>query len=302
MLKTLGIDLHTHVIDWEEFRDLQISFLKASTPDGEVPTDHAIFALLYEMAASHGVRYVITGTNVATEAVLPEKWGYGYFDWRYVKDVHRRFGTKRLKTYPHFSLPRLFYYVFVRRIRMVSVLNYIDYDKAQAMQLLQDKLGWVYYSGKHYESIYTRFYQAYVLPASSAHRQAQGALLEFDPLGSNDARSGTRRDGEPVYPEQALLDDRNYAIKKLESIERAFRCDHRRTEQDVPQLSDEPRHLRARQANGQRRPRVDRMKPLRVLYLHMIGPFGGASRSLFEAVGAFPGGAVSRSSSLSAAA
>lgn len=76
-LDVLGIDLHTHVIDWEEFRDLQLSFLKASTPDGEVPTDHAIFALLYEMANKYGLKYVITGTNIVSEAILPEKWGYG---------------------------------------------------------------------------------------------------------------------------------------------------------------------------------------------------------------------------------
>ena len=99
-----------------------------------------------------------------SEAILPEKWGYGYFDWSYVKDVHRRFGSARLSTYPHFSLLELFYYVFVRRIRMVSILNFIDYNKQQAMEVLQNQLGWVYYGGKHYESIYTRFYQAYLLP------------------------------------------------------------------------------------------------------------------------------------------
>lgn len=74
-LKTLEIDLYTHVLNWDEFRNLQVSFLKASTPDGEVPTDHAIFALLYELAAKHGLKHVITGTNVVSEAILPEKWG-----------------------------------------------------------------------------------------------------------------------------------------------------------------------------------------------------------------------------------
>jgi N-acetyl sugar amidotransferase len=214
-LKTLGIDLHTHVIDWEEFRDLQAAFLRASTPDGEVPTDHAIFALLYEMAAKHSVRHVITGTNVATEAVLPEKWGYGYFDWRYVKDVQRRFGTKRLSTYPHFSLPRLFYYVFVRRIRMVSILNYIDYDKAKAMQLLQDRLGWVYYGGKHYESIYTRFYQAYVLPRKFDIDKRKAHLSTLILSGQTTREQALAAMQEPVYPERALLEDRDYAIKKL---------------------------------------------------------------------------------------
>jgi N-acetyl sugar amidotransferase len=214
-LKTLGIDLYTHVIDWEEFRDLQVSFLKASTPDGEVPTDHAIFALLYELAAKHGLHYVISGTNVSTEGVLPVKWGYGYFDWRYVKDVHRRFGTGKLSTYPHFSLPKLAYYVFLRRIRMVSILNYIDYDKQQAMEVLQKQLGWVYYGGKHYESIYTRFYQAYLLPRKFQIDKRKAHYSGLICSGQMTRQQALQLMEEPVYPAPLLEQDREYTIKKL---------------------------------------------------------------------------------------
>jgi N-acetyl sugar amidotransferase len=214
-LKTLGIDLFTHVIDWEEFRNLQISFLKASTPDGEIPTDHAIFALLYEVAARHGLRYVITGTNVSTESILPEKWGYGYFDWRYVRDVHWRFGTSGLSTYPRFSLTRLFYYVFVRRIRMVSILNYCEYNKQRAIGVLQDELGWAYYGGKHYESIYTRFYQAYVLPRKFNIDKRKAHLSTLIGSGQITRADALRAMQEPVYPEHLLEQDREYAIKKL---------------------------------------------------------------------------------------
>jgi N-acetyl sugar amidotransferase len=214
-LETLDIDLHTHVIDWIEFRDLQLSFLRASTPDGEVPTDHAIFALLYEMAAKNGLKHVITGTNVVSEAILPEKWGYGYFDWTYIKDVHRRFGTSRLSTYPHFSLVKLAYYVFSRKIRLISILNYVDYDKKTAMEFLQNKLGWVYYGGKHYESIYTRFYQAYLLPRKFEidKRKAHYSNLVLSGQMSRDEALIAMK--EPVYPEKLLLEDRDYVSKKL---------------------------------------------------------------------------------------
>ena len=214
-LKTLGIDLYTHVIDWAEFRDLQVSFLKGSTPDGEVPTDHAILALLYQVAATQGLRHVVNGMNFASESTLPEKWGYGYFDWRYVKDVHHHFGAAKLKTYPHFSIPQLFYYAFVRRIRMVSILNYIDYDKNQAMRLLEEQLGWQYYGGKHYESIYTRFYQAYVLPRkfNIDKRKAHFSSLICSGQMTRDEALDLMR--EPVYPQHLLEQDREYATKKL---------------------------------------------------------------------------------------
>lgn len=222
VLKTLNIDLYTHVIDWEEFRDLQLSFLKASTPDGEIPTDHAIFALLYEMANKYGLKHVITGTNVVTEAILPEKWGYGYFDWRYVKDVHRLFGASRLSTYPHFSLSKLAYYVFLMKIRMVSILNYVEYDKEKAMCLLQDELGWVYYGGKHYESIYTRFYQAYILPRKFSIDKRKAHYSNLICSGQLARATALEMMQEPVYPEDLLIEDRSYVIKKLQISEFEF--------------------------------------------------------------------------------
>lgn len=221
-LRTLGIDLYTHVIDWEEFRDLQVSFLKASTPDGEVPTDHAIFALLYRLASKNGIRHVITGTNVVTEAILPEKWGYGYFDWRYVKDIHKRFGSARLSTYPHFSIGQLAYYVFIRKIRMVSILNYVEYDKAGAMRLLQDELDWVYYGGKHYESIYTRFYQAYILPQKFNIDKRKAHYSNLVCSGQMTRDEALLHMAEPVCPDEVIAQDREYVIKKLRLSEDDF--------------------------------------------------------------------------------
>lgn len=101
VVKILGIDLYTHVIDWEEFRDLQKAFLRSSTPDSEVPTDHAIVSLLYQMAARQGIHYVIGGSNYQTEQMVPYSWSYGHSDWKYIKGLNDAFGGRRLATYPH---------------------------------------------------------------------------------------------------------------------------------------------------------------------------------------------------------
>ncbi len=214
-LKTLGIDLFTYVVNWPEFRDLQLSFLKASTPDGEVPTDHAIVALLYRQAVRHRLKHVLLGVNVNSEAIMPLKWGYGYSDFRYIAAIHRQFGRIPLKTFPHYSLPQLFGYMVLRRIELVPILDYIDYHKESAMQTIQDRLGWVYYGGKHYESIYTRFFQSYVLPrkfgidkrrAHCANLVLSGQISRDDALESIEA---------PVYSEAGLAVDLEYAIKKF---------------------------------------------------------------------------------------
>ncbi|MBP6755518.1 MAG: N-acetyl sugar amidotransferase [Bacteroidia bacterium] len=164
VLDGLNIDLFTYVIDWEEFKDLQLSFLKASTPDGEIPTDHAINALLFREASKRGIKYIINGMNFATESMAIRMWAYGHSDWKYIKTIHELFGTSSLKRYPHYSFLNLFYWTFFKRIKVVSILNYVEYDKDKVMTLIQDNLGWVYYGGKHYESVYTRFFQGYILP------------------------------------------------------------------------------------------------------------------------------------------
>lgn len=221
-LKKLDIDLYTYVVNWPEFRDLQLSFLKASTPDGEVPTDHAIVALLYRMAVKYGLKHVLLGVNVNSEAVMPRKWGYGYSDFRYINAVHRQFGKVPLKTYPHYSLPQLFGYMFLRKIQLVPILDYIDYQKESAMQTIQDQLGWVYYGGKHYESIYTRFYQSYILPRKfniDKRRAHYANLVLSGQLTRDGALSALEA---PVYHKQGLADDRSYAIKKLGLSESEF--------------------------------------------------------------------------------
>ena len=96
-LKMLDIDLTTYVIDWEEFKDLQLSFLKSSTPDGEIPTDHAILSILYKVANQYDIKYIISGNNFKNEGVMPENWAYGHIDWRYIKGVHQKFGNKNLR-------------------------------------------------------------------------------------------------------------------------------------------------------------------------------------------------------------
>lgn len=222
VLSKLGIDLYTYVINWEEFRDLQISFLKASTPDGEVPTDHAIGALLWREASNRGIKYIISGMNFKSEAMSVPAWAYGHSDWKYIKSVHKLFGTKKLKTYPHFSFIKLFTTNFVRGIRTVSLLNYMDYNKEEAMDVLQNQLDWVYYGGKHYESIYTRFYQSYILPRKFNIDKRRGHLSDLINSGQLTREAALVEIEKEICPKELLEEDKEYVIKKFGLTEKTF--------------------------------------------------------------------------------
>jgi len=222
ILNKLGIDLFTYVIDWEEFKSLQLAFLRASTPDAEIPTDHAIFALLFKIASEHNIKYILNGNNFATESVMPRTWSYGHIDWKYVKEINNRFGDSGLSTYPKLTPLNFSYYTLVKRIRIVSILNYINYQKHDAMELLQTKLGWKYYGGKHYESIYTRFFQGYMLPVKFKidKRKAHLSTLIFS--GQMSREQALAELEKPIYPEELFREDYEFVLKKLSLSESEF--------------------------------------------------------------------------------
>lgn len=162
-LKKINYDLYTYVLDWMEFKDLQLSFLKASVPEAETPTDIAIPAVLHLVAAKHHIKFILSGGNFATEGILPKSWHYDAKDVTYLKAIQHKFGTKKLKTFPTFGFEKEFFYKYFKGIRMCYPLNYMPYNKKEAIRVLEEELDWKNYGGKHHESIYTKFVQSYLL-------------------------------------------------------------------------------------------------------------------------------------------
>ncbi len=222
MLDKLRIDLYTHVIDWNSFKNLQISFLKASTPDGEIPTDHAINALLFNIANDKGIKYIINGMNFATESMSVPAWAYGHSDWKYIKSVHKQFMNTSLLDYPHFSILDLFINTAIKRIKVVSILNYIDYNKDDVMELIKNELGWVYYGGKHYESVYTRFYQGYILPVKFNIDKRRGHYSDLIRSGQISRKDAIEEMKANPYDPELLAQDKEFAFKKLGISEDEF--------------------------------------------------------------------------------
>ena len=161
--KKLEIDYESYVLNWTEFKDLQLSFLKASVPEAETPTDIAIHGSWYHFTKKYGIKYIISGGNFATEGILPKFWHYDAKDLKYLSAIHKKFGTKRMRQMPTFGFVREMYHKLVKKVKIIYVLNYVPYNKESAMSLLEEKLDWKYYGGKHYESKYTGFIQSYYL-------------------------------------------------------------------------------------------------------------------------------------------
>src|SRR5664279_709039 len=224
IVKKLGIELHTFVVNWEEMKDLQRSFFKASLPDQDIPQDHAIFAALYNFADRNNIRYVFNGFNFATESIMPENWGYQAMDYRHLKSIHNRFGEKKLKDYPHVNFfQRYIYYTLIKKMRIINPLNYIDYRKESAIDILKNELGWQYYGGKHYESRFTKFFQSYYLPVKFNFDKRRAHLSSLIVSGQISRTEAIEKMKENVYAESEIGNDLEFVAKKLDWSPEEFR-------------------------------------------------------------------------------
>ena len=222
-VKALNIDLYTYESDWEEFKNLQLSFLKASVPNAEIPSDHAIVASLYQMAAKNGIRYILTRSNIVTQGMpRPLGWGYDPLDLRYIKSIHKKFGENKLRSFPRLSLFGLIYYLFLKRIKSIPILNYIPYNKGDTIQFFKKELDWKCYGGKHYESIYTRFYQGYILPRKFNIDKRKAHLSTLICSGQITRKEALKEIQKDLYTEEDLKKDKEYVLKKLELTNEEF--------------------------------------------------------------------------------
>lgn len=217
LVDKLGLDLYTEVIDWEEMRDLQLAFFKSGVPHIDLPQDHAFFATMYNFAEKYKVKYILTGANISTECVRnPQEWIYYGTDTIHIKDIYNKFGQRPLKNFPLSNILRHKIYLrYIKGIKVVTPLNYIPYNKEEAMQFLVDKFGWQKYPQKHFESRFTKFYEGYWLPKRFGYdtRKVQYSSLILTKQMTRE--EALEKLSKLPYDESTIAQDFEYIATKL---------------------------------------------------------------------------------------
>jgi N-acetyl sugar amidotransferase len=216
IMKGIGVDLYTEIIDWNEMKDLQLAYFKAQVPYQDTPQDHEIFASLYNYAAKNGIKYVITGANYSTECVRePNEWVY-VNDLQQIKDIHKKFGTRPLKKLQFCGMFKYrLYYRYIKGMKIVQPLNLIPYKKEDAIALLEEKFGWQRYANKHYESVFTRFYEGYWLIKKFGYDKRRAHFSSLILSGQLTREDALKKLAEPPYDENQAMQDMEYVAKKL---------------------------------------------------------------------------------------
>lgn len=217
IVKHCGYDLHTHVMDWQEIKDLQLAYLKSGVANQDVVQDHAFFASLYHFATRHNIKYVISGGNISTESVFPKAWHHAAMDAINLKSIHRLFGKRKLLNYKTISFfEYFFYYPFIKGMEVFRPLNFMPYNKSEALKLLKEKINYKEYGRKHGESRFTKFFQNYYLPKKFNIDKRRPHLSSQILSGSLIREEALRELQKPLYDEIELRQDKDYIAKKLE--------------------------------------------------------------------------------------
>jgi N-acetyl sugar amidotransferase len=222
IIKKLDFDLYTLVVNWEEFKDIQLAYLKSSVVDIEVVSDHAIFATMYKLAKEKQIGYIISGTNIVTEYIMPPSWLYKKMDYSNLKDIHKRVGQLKRKTYPVFDFRKYIYYSAFLKLNPISLLNYVPYNKKEVKEIITKELEWRDYGGKHYESVFTKFYQAYILPEKFHIDKRKAHLSTLICSGQITKEEALKELSTPLYDPKDLKEDKAYVLKKFGLKEEEF--------------------------------------------------------------------------------
>ncbi len=217
LVRTLDVHLYTHVIDWSEYRELMQAFFDADVVDVELLYDNAMFAVNYRLAAKHGIKWILAGTNNSTEGMrMPPGWNWFKFDAHNIRQIAKRRNVNRLRTFPAIGVLTYVWQEYFRKVKWISFLDLLNYRKEEALLVLERECGYRRYPYKHYESIFTRFYQGYILPRKfgiDKRKLHLSTLVVTEQMSRSDAISLL---AEIPYPSEMDLEkDKEYFLKKM---------------------------------------------------------------------------------------
>lgn len=207
LVETLKVPFFRYTIDLEAFRDLQSAFMRAGVKNIEIPTDHILMATSYEMASKYGIKWILSGGNVATESIMPASWGHNASDLTHIKDIYSKYGGRKLEKLPTCSIWQWNYYRWFKRIKMLYILDYFNYNRQEAIELLEKEYGYKPYGEKHCESVFTSWFQNFYLfnkfgiDKRKAH---MSSLINSGEMTREDAMLELEK--SPVYPELGIED------------------------------------------------------------------------------------------------
>lgn len=216
-------DLHTKFVNRDDMRDLHLAYLRAGISNQDVPQDHIFFASLYHYATKNNIKYVLSGGNLATEGIFPSSWHGSAMDAINLKAIHKLYGDRKLENYDTISFFEYYvWYPFFKKMRVYRPLNYMPYNKDDALAELVEKVDYHPYGRKHGESLFTKLFQNYYLPTKFGMDKRRPHLSSLIVSGQMTREAAMEALEEPLYGAQELELDIELFCEKLRISRKEF--------------------------------------------------------------------------------
>lgn len=222
LCEKLELDLHTIVIDWPTMKELQRAYMFSGIRNLDIPQDHSYLSLTYKLAKKYKIKYMLNGSNWATEGILPLAWGNDAKDTTFIKDIYKKCGRNRISLKKYELMGRIDYikYQYLNSVVRVNLLDFVDYSKKGAIALLEKEFGWEYYGGKHFESRFTKYFQGAYLPEKFGYDKKRAHLSSLIVGGEMSREEAlAEMDDDSDYPQSQKDEDLQYILKKLDISE-----------------------------------------------------------------------------------
>lgn len=166
----LGVDLKIAKIDQEDMRNFQLAMFRSGLACLDIPQDHAFVQMVEQFAVDNGIKYILNGENISTEAYTnPHYWdsvyGGGTVDMVFIRDVLERHSPAPLRNYKFTTVyRRKIWLPYIKGVKVVKPLNLIPYDYEMIKKELLEEYGYISYPQKHFESLITKFLEGWWYP------------------------------------------------------------------------------------------------------------------------------------------
>lgn len=219
----MNIDLVVETLDPVEFMDLQRAYFLSGVPSQDNPQDHIFQGVLFNYARKNDIKYFLSGANFSTESILQKGNSYIALDKVNLEDIHKKYGRVPLRKLPRITLfDRYIKFRFIHKVIMVKPLNFIDYRLKTALKELETEVGFEYYGGKHYESVFTKFFQEYYLPIRynfDKRKSHLSSLIITNQITRDDAIEKLK---SSPYDEVKIKETIKYILQKMDMSEDEF--------------------------------------------------------------------------------
>ena len=203
----LGVKLHIKKMDREEMREMQLAWFRTGLEMLDAPQDHAFIALIDHYSVKLGVKYILNGYNICTEIIAdPASWERGSGptgDGTYIRDVIKKYCRIPIKNYIYTSgFRHKFINPYLKGIKTVRPLNYVEFTRASMTQTLVDEYGYVPYGQKHFEDLLTKFLEGYWQLTRFGHDMRRAQLSSLVVTGQM-----TREDALDILSRSPLTEE-----------------------------------------------------------------------------------------------